>query len=447
MLNELPTLLIVDDDAANLASLQRIFSREPVNLLLARDGQEALRILRQQPVAVCITDLMMPNMDGFELLRAVSAISEQTAVILMTAFGTVEKAVEAMKEGAYDFITKPFKRIQIVRAVARALENQELKRENTDLKAKLAQGVAARKLVGNSIPMRQLNDLIDQVAPSHATVLITGESGTGKEMVARAIHQRSQFHDGPFIALNCAALPQTLLEAELFGHEKGAFTGAQSRRIGRFEAANNGTLFIDEVAEMTTAMQVKLLRVLQESEFERVGGNETIQTNARIVAATNKNLPAEVQAGRFRQDLYYRLNVIHLPLPSLAERSDDIPLLAQHFLTHYNQRNNKNIRGFTQQAMDNLMDWHWPGNVRELENVVERAVVLCRSDMIDSDSLPTQVTHGPANPKTIHIAVGTPLEEIEERVIRQTLIATKGDKKLAAQLLGIATRTIYRKLG
>ena len=440
------TLLIVDDDASNLESLLRIFEREGVDVVTARDGRDALDVLRRTRVAVVLSDLMMPGMTGLELLRAARALSTETEFILMTAFGTVEIAVEAMKEGAWDFVTKPFKRIQIVRAVRRALDQRSLMLENRALRAELQESRRDRSIVGQSMPMRQALDMARQVAPSRATVMLLGESGTGKELFARALHTWSDRASRPFIALNCAALPESLLEAELFGHEKGAFTGAQARRQGRFELADGGTLFLDEVAEMSPHVQVKLLRVLQEGEFERVGGGQTIRVDARIIAATNKDLEAEVKAGRFREDLFYRLNVIQIPLPPLRDRRDDIPLLAQHFLERFAARNQKRVSGVSFEALQALQAWTWPGNVRELENLMERAVVLCRGDIIGIEDLPPNMRESTPERRSITIAIGTPLEEVERLLIRETLALTRGDKRLAAQLLGIAIRTIYRKI-
>jgi len=439
-------LMIVDDDPSNLASLARIFRRERVDVVEAKDGKEALALLRKSRVSVVLTDLMMPRMSGLDLLRAAKTVSPETEFILMTAFGTVETAVEAMKEGAWDFVTKPFKKIQIVKAVRRALDRQTLVLENQALRAELEGSRRDGSIIGNSIAIRQTLDLVSQVAPSSATVLLTGESGTGKELVARAIHRGSQRRDRAFIAVNCAALPETLLEAELFGHEKGAFTGAASQRQGRFELADRGTLFLDEIGETTPQLQVKLLRALQEGEFERVGGSRSVRVDVRIVAATNTNLREAVSEGRFREDLFYRLNVIHVALPPLRDRKDDVALLAHHFLRKYGEKNDKTSLGITRAAIDRLMTWDWPGNVRELENAIERAVVLCRSDAIDVDDLPPPIRQGEADPRVLRVPVGTPLSEIESMVIRETLAATRGDKRLAAQLLGIATRTIYRKI-
>jgi two-component system response regulator HydG len=440
------SILIVDDDRANVLSLERIFQKEKVVVFTASDGQEALAVLRKERIGVCLTDLMMPGMSGLDLLRAIKKVSPETETVLMTAFGTVETAVESMKEGAWDFVTKPFKRIQIVRAIKRALDQQTLVMENMALRAQLQDSRREHTIIGNSLPMRQLMDMVHQVAPSTATVLLQGESGTGKELVARAIHRLSPRAPRPFIAVNCAALPESILEAELFGHEKGAFTGASERRKGRFELADSGTLFLDEIAEMSPHVQVKLLRVLQEGEFERVGGTQTLRIDVRIVAATNKDLREEVNAGRFREDLFYRLNVITISLPPLRDRKDDIELLAYHFLNAYSTKNNKNVLGIGRQALASLMEWHWPGNVRELENAIERGVVLCRTETIGPEDLPPQMRAEAVDSKELRIPIGMPLNEIEESVIRETLVFTKGDKKLAAQLLGIAVRTIYRKI-
>lgn len=441
-----PFLLIVDDDTSNLESLSRIFKRESLEVLTATNGKEALDILRRQRISVCLTDLMMPQTSGLDLMRAAKTVSSETEFILMTAFGTVETAVEAMKEGAWDFVTKPFKRIQIVQAVKRAMDRQTLVLENLALRAQLQESQRDGSIIGNGLLMRNVMEMVQQVAPSSATVLLTGESGTGKELIARALHRRSGRAQRPFIAVNCAALPDALLETELFGHEKGAFTGATGQRQGRFELADRGTLFLDEIGETTPQLQVKLLRVLQEGAFERVGGARQVRVDVRIVAATNRDLKAEVEAGRFREDLYYRLNVIHLDLPSLRARTEDVPLLAHHFLKQYAEKNAKEIGGITRAAHDVLLNWSWPGNVRELENAIERAVVLCRTDTIDVDDLPPHIRQSDQDRRTLSVPIGTPLDEIERAVIRETLAMTKGDKKLAAQLLGIATRTIYRKI-
>ena len=439
-------VLVVEDDPANRDSLRRVLERERMAVLTASNGREALDIVRAESVAVVVTDFQMPGMTGLELLQSVKTLAPETEVILITAYGTIEMAVQAMKEGAYDFVVKPFKRHDIVRGVRRALEKQRLVIENRRLREELDRTLGKRHIIGQSLAMKETLDLVDQVAPSSATVLLTGESGTGKELFARALHTGSPRSARPFIAINCAAIPDTILEAELFGHEKGAFTGAVARKEGRFERAHQGTLFLDEIGDMAAHVQVKLLRVLQEGELERLGGTRPVKVDCRIVAATNRDLSAEVAAGRFREDLYYRLNVISIHLPPLRDRLDDVPLLAHHFLRHYADKNQKRIHGIAPEAAELLGEYAWPGNVRELENVIERAVVLAKGDGIGPEDLPAKVrTHGGAQ-RVVAIPLGTPLHEVEMRLIHETLRMTRGDKRLAARLLGIATRTIYRKL-
>src|SRR5438045_3066432 len=448
------TLLLVDDEPANLDSLERIFAREWYRTQRAATGAAALALLRDRPADVVLTDLMMPGMSGQELLRAVRAVAPDAEVVLMTAYGTVEAAVAAMKDGAYDFLTKPLKRHAVLKSVAQALEKRRLVLENKQLRARLA-GVSS-PIVGQSPALRATLDIIRQAAPSSATVLLLGESGTGKELFARALHEHSSRAQQPFVPINCAAIPETILESELFGYERGAFTGAVARKEGRIERAQGGTLFLDEIGELSPAVQVKLLRFLQEGEIERLGGTSTVKVDSRVVAATNRDLSAAVQAGKFREDLYYRLNVIQVVLPPLRERVEDIPLLADHFVARYAAKNGKPIRGLTRAALAALEAYPWPGNVRELEHAIERAVVLSRGAEIEVDDLPESVRAGGAarnagvagalEGRTLAVPLGTTMEEIELRVIRETLRQTKGDKNLAAQLLGIAARTIYRKL-
>ncbi|HOU52681.1 MAG TPA: sigma-54 dependent transcriptional regulator [Myxococcota bacterium] len=440
------SVLVVDDDGAALESIQEILQREEYQVVAARSAEEALERLRTDDFGVVLTDLRMPGMDGMDLLRTIKALRPETEVVIMTAFGTIERAVEAMREGAYDFVTKPLKRPLLVRSVGRALEKASLQAENQQLRAELDAISGERTLIGTSPAMRKVLDTLNQVAPANTTVLILGESGTGKELAARAIHQRSRRSRGPFVALNCAAIPVTLLESELFGHERGAFTGAFARREGRFQMAHGGTLFLDEVGELDPMIQAKLLRVLQEGEFERLGGTQTLRADVRVLASTNRNLLEMVREGRFREDLYYRLNVIQLTMPPLRERLEDVPLLAQHFLARYASRNQKDVRSISREAMDVLTTHDWPGNVRELENTVEHAVVLCRGDTIRLEDLPDLAGAERQDIQYLTIQLGTPLSEIEQQVIQQTLRLTRGNKRLAAQLLGIATRTIYRKL-
>src|SRR4051812_17089758 len=442
-----PTVLVVDDEPGIVDSLQKILERESLRVLTAGSGGEALDLIRREPVSVLVTDLMMPGMSGIDLLKASRSVSPETETVLMTAYGTVENAVEAMKQGAYDFVTKPIKRAHLVRVVGKALEKRSLVQENRSLRAQLA-AEKRRSLIGQSLPWRRTMDIVMQAAPSQATVLLLGESGTGKELLARAIHDSSPRTTGPFVPVNCAALPESILEAELFGYEKGAFTGAAQRHDGRFLQADGGTLFLDEIGEIPTHVQVKLLRVLQEGEVERLGGRTT-RVDLRLVAATNQDLRAAVREGRFREDLYYRLNVIAVTIPPLRDRREDVPLLAEHFLQIYADRNGRRFSGFSRPAAEAMSRCDWPGNVRELENAVERAVVLSRGTAIELDDLPSDVRSGggmQGDGRSLSFAVGTPLEEIERRVIHATLAHVGGDKRLCAQLLGIATRTIYRRL-
>ncbi len=418
-----------------------------------------------------VSDLMMPGLDGASLLRTVKAMAPEVEVVLMTAYGTVETAVAAMKDGAYDFITKPLKRHSVLRSVRKALEKRALVQENRELRTKLAELSAPAGMIGQSRLFRATLDTVRQAAASHATVLITGESGTGKELVARALHELSTRHAGPFVPVNCAALPESILESELFGYERGAFTGAVARKEGRFDRAHEGTLLLDEVAEMSPQVQAKLLRVVQEGEFERLGGVAPVKVDVRLVAATNRDLISEVRAGRFREDLYYRLNVVAIPLPPLRDRPEDIPLLADHFLHRFSRRNEKGFSEMTREALAALSAYSWPGNVRELENIIERAVVLGRGPQLTLEDLPAAIRtasgFAPAGAELggapsagstgtgagdkplggmLPVPLGTPLEEVERMLIRETLRYTHGDKTLAARLLGIAPRTIYRKM-
>jgi DNA-binding NtrC family response regulator len=441
------TVLVVDDERSNIESLEKIFRREGMRVLSAHDAKSALDIVRTHRIHVLLTDLMMPGTTGLELLRAVKQVAPDVEVVLMTAYGSVEAAVSAMREGAYDFVEKPLKRMTIVKSVRKAAERQKLVAENQSLKNEIRL-LTSREIIGSSLPWRRVIEVATQAAPSLATVLVLGESGTGKELVARYIHERSARAKGAFVAVNCAAIPETILESELFGHERGAFTGAVGKKDGRFARASGGTLFLDEIGELSVAVQVKLLRVLQEGEYEPLGGN-TVKADVRIVAATNRDLLAEVHAGRFREDLFYRLNVIAITAPPLRMRREDIPLLVDHFLGLYCTKNGRPRLKPTRGALDRMMDYAWPGNVRELENVIERAVVLARSgsDGLSESDLPEAITSASAaTASTLSFEVGTTLDELELRVIRETLRHTKGDKSVAAQLLGISTRTIYRKL-
>jgi DNA-binding NtrC family response regulator len=439
------TVLVVDDERSNVESLEKIFLREGMRTLSASDAKRALELVRTHRVHVVLTDLMMPGTTGLELLRAIKQVAPDVEVVLMTAFGSVEAAVNAMRDGAYDFVEKPLKRLSIVKSVRKAAERQRLVAENRSLKDEIKR-LAHREIVGSSPALRRVVDVATQAAPSQATVLVLGESGTGKELFARYIHERSARARGPFVAVNCAAIPETILESELFGHERGAFTGAVGKKDGRFAKAAGGTLLLDEIGELSPSVQVKLLRVLQEGEYEPLGGNTT-KSDVRVVAATNRDLVAEVAAGRFREDLYYRLNVIAIIAPPLRSRREDIPLLVDHFLGQYCAKNGRARLHPTRGALERLMDYSWPGNVRELENVIERAVVLSRNETLSESDLPDHIASAlPSMATPLTFEIGTTLDEVELRVIRETLRHTKGDKSLAAQLLGISTRTIYRKL-
>lgn len=445
-------LMIVDDDTSHLASLVKIFKKMKLDVVGVPRGREALKLIEEQVYTVVLCDLMLPDIDGLEVLTQLKRRQPQLEVVMMTAYGTIERAVEAMRVGAYDFITKPFRRAEIERVIKRALERVNLIEENRALKQQLAEArIAARNalsgegLIGHAPAFRNVIEVASQAAPSQVTILLQGESGTGKEVVARALHRLSE-RKGGFIAVNCAAIPENLLESELFGHERGAFTGAVARRDGRFHLAHGGTLLLDEIGDLPLPLQGKMLRVLQEGEVERVGGAGPEQVDVRVIAATNRDLAHEVEQGRFRQDLYYRLNVITIDLPPLRERGDDIPRLANHFMTRFSAANDKPVRRITAAAMEALTAWSWPGNVRELENVMERAVVLARGDEITPEDLPTAISTAQGDQRVMHIPVGTPLEEIERLALVETLRMTGGDKRRAATLLGIALRTIYRKL-
>ena len=439
------TILIVDDEESNRLSLEKIFQREGLRVLTADSGRAALDVCRRERVHVVVTDLMMPQMGGIDLLRALATVAPDVEVVLMTAYGTIETAVEAMREGAYDFVEKPLKRMHIVKTVRKAAERHALVAENRELKQELSALRGPRAIVGSAQSLRRALDVATQAATSTATVLVLGESGTGKELLARHIHEKSG-RRGPFVGVNLAALPETILESELFGHEKGSFTGAIAKREGRIAQASGGTLFLDEIGELAPAVQVKLLRVLQEGEYEPLGG-KTTRADFRLIAATNRDLGAEVAAGRFREDLYYRLNVIAITSPPLRDRRDDIPLLVDHFLDVYCRKDGKARLALGRDALERLMAYDWPGTVRELENAVQRAVVLSKSSTISQDDLPRPIAEAEHHGQDLTFSLGTPLDEIEQRVIRATLDHTKGDKQLAAQLLGISARTIYRKLG
>jgi len=438
------TVLVVDDDRVGRESLAEAVSEMGHRALQAADAMTALRILEQEPVDLVLTDLRMREIDGIELLRRIRRRNSRIFVILVTAFATVKTAVEAMRLGAFNYVMKPIDIEQLAAHLDTAFTAQDLLLENISLRQDLERLSGIPELIGHSRAMKPVFDLIAQVASAESVVLIRGESGTGKELVANAIHRRSRRARGPFVKVNCAALSESLLESELFGHEEGAFTGAIRQRQGRFELADGGTLFLDEVSEMSPATQAKLLRVLQNFEFERVGGTETIRVSVRAIAATNADLEARIREGRFRQDLYFRLNVVPLRIPPLRERPEDIPLLVHAFIRRFAERNKKEVAGITPESLHRLMAHSWPGNVRELENCIERMVVTSTKRILDVDDLPTEVF--PSGPPLVPFHVGLTMREFEERAIRETLAATMGNRSEAARLLGIGLRTLHRKI-
>jgi DNA-binding NtrC family response regulator len=441
-------VLIVEDDAAARVGLEQLVKSWGFIAESASDGEEALEKVTSFRPAIVITDMVMPRMDGLALLRALPQTGADVTTLLLTAQGTVETAVEAMKEGAYDYLTKPvdIQRLKIL--LDKIVERLETLREVKSLRRQLREQGAFGSLIGNSPEMRKIYQVVEQAAPTAASVLITGESGTGKELVAQTIHQLSPRATFPFIAINCAAIPETLLESEIFGHEKGAFTGAADRRQGCFELADRGTLFLDEIGEMTPATQVKLLRVLQERRFRRLGGRIEQSVDVRVIAATNIDPVEAVAKGTLREDLYYRLNVFAFRLPTLRERKEDLPLLVQAFINEFNTRNQKAIAGLDQQAMRIIEHYNWPGNVRELRNVIERATILAPGPFIEAKHLPPVLAEEPVVPSQpqLELAPGTTVEEAERRLIMMTLAHTRDNKTRAAEILGISLKTLHNKL-
>lgn len=442
------TILIADDELNIRNGLIQAVEMEGYEGIGAEDGNQAWNIVNSRNVDMVITDLRMPGMDGSELLKKLFTSYPTIPVVVLTGHGTIEDAVTAMQNGAVDFLTKPVNLNHLFVLIKKSLSSRDMARKNQELQEeldRLKSRTSYSPLVGKSPAVQRLMDTIIQIAPSRASVLITGESGTGKELVADAIVNFSDRKNKPFIKVHCAALNENLLESELFGHVKGAFTGAVADRKGRFEQADGGTVFLDEIGEINQSTQIKLLRVLQEHEFERVGGEKTIKTDVRIIAATNRNLEEEIKAGRFREDLYYRLNVVRLEVPPLRDRKDDIALLATHFLNLFNEENKKNITGFTAPASKALYSYDWPGNIRELRNCIESAVVLARTDVIDLSDLPPAVSRA-RNTDEIVIPLGTTMDEAERLIINATLAWCKGNKTRTADVLGLGRKTIQRKL-
>ena len=446
-----PRILVVDDERSMQEFLEILLRKEGYDVATVGDVPSALIALDSDDFDLVISDIQMPDRSGLDLLRALRQAQPEIVVIMITAFATTETALAAMKEGAYDYITKPFKVDEIKLVVKKALEKKLLAAENARLRHELRSERQQRPLVGNSPRMQQLYEMIGRVAATKTNVLIVGESGTGKELVARAIHAESDRADKSFVALNCAAIPENLLESELFGHVKGAFTGAVGNKAGLFELADLGTLFLDEVGELTPPLQVKLLRAIQEKTIRRVGGTSDRRVDVRILAATNRRLEDEVSAGRFREDLYYRLNVIQLPLPPLRERMEDLPLLVHHFVEKYTRELGKSVRGVSDEAMERLRAHSYPGNVRELENVIERAVALARGEWIDRESLPPALLQPPAERTSAALPQGSVdldnlVADYERGLLVEALRRAGGVKKRAAHLLGISFRSFRYRL-
>ncbi|RMD60429.1 sigma-54-dependent Fis family transcriptional regulator [Candidatus Parcubacteria bacterium] len=439
------TVLIVDDEASVRTSLEKALGKAGYLTKTAKSGNEALKVLARHAVDVVLSDLKMPDGDGFSLLREVKKKHSNTEVILLTGYGTIEKAVEAMKEGAYDFITKPFKKAVVLGTVERALERQALRQENIYLKAQLGRDSFPSEIIGSSAALRQVMEMVDRVAPLISTVLITGESGTGKELIARAIHKRSPRADKRFVPINCAAIPENLIESELFGHVKGAFTGAMRDKEGLFKVAHGGTIFLDEIVSVPLNLQVKLLRAIEQKEILPVGSTNPEVIDVRIIAATNKVLANEVEKGNFREDLYYRLNVVGITIPPLRERIEDIAELTEYFISLYNAQLNKQVKGVDKKVMEAFMNYEWKGNVRELENAIERAMILCDDEIL-------QLKHFPHLDATRRLAKGlesglkNSVKRFEQDAILRAMELADHDKSKAAKILGMSLSSLYRKI-
>jgi two-component system response regulator HydG len=440
------SILVVDDDAAHRTMLRTLLTGWGYTIVEADDGSTAVQKVHEQAFDLILMDIRMIKVSGLQALSEIKTFNPAIPVIIMTAYSSVESAVEALKKGAYDYLTKPLDFDELRLTMERAMDHTHLREENRLLRESLGSQFDTRNIIGRSAAMVGLLETVAQVAASEATILITGESGTGKEMIAGAIHFNSPRKEGPFVRINCAAITETLLESELFGHEKGAFTGAYRRKEGRFVQAHGGSLFLDEISEMSQAMQVKLLRVLQERELTRVGGEDPVQVDVRVIAATNKDLLQDMEAGRFREDLYYRLHVVNLNIPPLRRRREDIPLLAQHFLTRFSEKNRKEFKGFTPQAMDRFLKYDWPGNVRELMNTVERGVVLGRSDYLDVDDVPLLPDESRPKKDVSPPQEELSLQEAEKTAVLNALQSTGGNKSEAARRLGITRKTLTAKL-
>ncbi|MBR6297506.1 MAG: sigma-54-dependent Fis family transcriptional regulator [Treponema sp.] len=439
------TLLIIDDEKNIRDGLAANFEMEDYNVKTAATGEEGLSLIEKGDIDLVITDLRMPGISGEEVLAKVTAETPGIPVIILTGHGSIDAAVDAMRHGAYDFLTKPLNLDQLTLIVKRALAGREMSLQHQELRQKLEETQTLKGMIGTSSAMQKMQEMIRKVADTKASVLITGESGVGKELVANAIHNLSGRKDNSLVKVHCAALSETLLESELFGHEKGAFTGADKMQKGRFELAHGGSIFLDEIGEINQNVQIKILRVLQEKKFERVGGEQTLEVDVRVIAATNRNLEEEVKAGRFREDLYYRLNVIHIHVPPLRERRDDIPLLISGFLEEFNRENGKHIKSVENRAKAAMYEYNWPGNIRELRNCMESAVVMCGGDEIKLEDLPPTVSRR-SGVSCIEIPMGITLDEAEKIIVEGTLAANGNNKSKTAEILGIGRKTLHRKL-
>lgn len=440
------SILVVDDEPPQLELISGFLKKQGFEVTLAESGEKALQIFRRESFDLVLTDQRMPNLSGLDLLKAVRAVNPETPVIVVTAYGSIETAVSAIKAGATDYLTKPLNLDELLHRIEKVREHHRLVLENRDLREELGERHRIEGIIGESGRMLEVFSLVRRVAPSEATVLIRGESGTGKELIAKAIHFASPRASGPLVKVNCAALPETLLESELFGHEKGAFTGAFVTRKGRFEVASGGTIFLDEIGDLPTHLQAKLLRVLQEREFERVGSSKPISIDVRILAATHRDLERLLKAGQFRDDLYYRLNVVTIVLPPLRERRQDLPLFMDHLLRVFAEKNGKKIRGFTSEAREALLRYDYPGNVRELENIIERASVITRSDVIGRADLPISIQEPEVEVSNSETDLPVVVERLERRMIREALARSGGVQTRAAEQLGITERALRYKL-
>jgi DNA-binding NtrC family response regulator len=439
------TILTIDDEENIRNGLADNFELEGYEVKQAASGEEGLALIDQGGIDLVITDLRMDGISGSEVVKQVTTEHPGIPIIVLTGHGSIDDATAALKAGAFDFLTKPLDLDHLNKIVKNALQGKILAEQNRELKEKLMKSESPDEMIGKSDSLNKVRQMISKAAPTRASVLITGESGVGKELVARAVHEQSERAGGPFIVVHCAALSESLIESELFGYEKGAFTGAENVHKGRFELADGGTIFLDEIGEVNLSTQVKLLRVLQEHKFERVGGEKTIEVDVRVVAATNRNLEEEVKSGKFREDLFYRLNVVRIEMPSLRERMDDIPLLMHAFLREFNIENKKNVKGFDKASKSAMIKYSWPGNIRELKNAVESAVVMCTGDEIKMEDLPRSL-RSQSEEKVISIPIGITMDEAEKIIIQENLAANKGNKSRTADILGIGRKTLHRKL-